>query len=139
MHICTLQLKDIITFKTEVSCHWGLSDPGEIHWYLGFKVKHNRQMQTISINQQVYIESIVERFRLTSARPISTPMEPGVVLMEEQCPELSKSSVGMDKIPYGEAIGSTMGGNDLLTQYSLCGGGACPIYSKNQTVYIGKH
>ena len=35
-------------------------------------------------------------------------MEPGVVLTKEQHPELSKRSVRMDKIPYGEAIRSVL-------------------------------
>ena len=35
-------------------------------------------------------------------------MEPGVVLVKEQHPELSKRSMGVDNIPYGEAIGSVL-------------------------------
>ena len=60
------------------------------------------------INQRVYIDSIIERFRLTNARPITTPMEPGVVLVKEQRPESSKRSMGMDNIPYSEAIRSVL-------------------------------
>ena len=48
----------------------------------------------IFINQQAYIKSIIKRFRLTNARTITTPMEPGVVLVKEQHPELSKRSMG---------------------------------------------
>ena len=40
--ITSKQLKDIVVFKAEVSHHWGLSNLGEIHWYLGFEVKHIR-------------------------------------------------------------------------------------------------
>ena len=62
----------------------------------------------ILINQQAYIKSIVERFRLTNDRLITTPMEPAVVLVKEQFPESSKRSMEMDNIPYGEAIGSIL-------------------------------
>ena len=42
---------DIIRFKSNLSGHWYLNDLGEINWYLGFEVKHNRPAHTISINQ----------------------------------------------------------------------------------------
>ena len=41
--IMSKRLEDIVAFKMEVTHHWGLRDLGEIHWYLGFEVKHNRQ------------------------------------------------------------------------------------------------
>lgn len=42
---------------------------GKIHWYLGFEVICNRTARSISINQQAYIESVLERFNLTDANP----------------------------------------------------------------------
>ena len=74
---------DITKFKTKVSKHWDLTDLGEIHWYLGFEVKCDRSARTVSINQQAYIDSMTEKFKLTNAKPIGTPMEPGAVLTKE--------------------------------------------------------
>ena len=36
--ITSKRLQDIKTFKTEVQCHWDLSDMGKINWYSGFEV-----------------------------------------------------------------------------------------------------
>ena len=66
---------DTMKFKSNVRQHWEITDHGPIQWFLGFEIKRNRESRTISINQCMYIESMVEKFRLTSAKPVSTPME----------------------------------------------------------------
>ena len=95
-------------FKTKVSKHWDLTDLGEIHWYLGFEVKRDRSARTISINQQVYIDSMTEKSKLTNAKFIGTPMEPGAVLTKEQGPMSIMKAMRMRGVPYTEAIGSVL-------------------------------
>jgi Reverse transcriptase (RNA-dependent DNA polymerase) len=46
---------DITKLKSEISQHWEITDGGEMQWYLGFAIKRDRVAQTISINQQAYI------------------------------------------------------------------------------------
>ena len=47
---------------------WEITDHGPIKWFLGFQIKRDRKSRTILINQQAYIDSIVEKFKLTSAK-----------------------------------------------------------------------
>ena len=63
-------------FKHSAADH---SDNGPINWFLGFKIKQNRKNKTLAINQCPYIISLTEKFRLTNAKPINTPMEPNSV------------------------------------------------------------
>jgi hypothetical protein len=57
-----------------------------MHWYLGFEIKRDRVAQTILINQRAYIEAMLNKFRLTNAKPVSTPMESGVHFTKDQGP-----------------------------------------------------
>jgi hypothetical protein len=99
---------DIEKLKEEISRHWDISDKGELSWYLGFEVKQNRAARTISINQYSYIEQMTEKFRLTNAKPVSTPMEPGAQFTKEQGPSTPTQMMRMRNVPYAEAIGSVL-------------------------------
>jgi len=59
---------DAKNFNLEIVKHWEITDHGPINWFLGFQIKRDRKAKSISINQQAYIESMVERFRLTEAK-----------------------------------------------------------------------
>ena len=65
-------------------------------------------MRTIAINQQSYIEGMLEKLSLTSAKPISMPMDSGTKFLNEQCPSTLMQLVKMHGVPYTEAIGSML-------------------------------
>jgi hypothetical protein len=95
-------------FKSNVRKFWEITDHGPIQWFLGFRIKRDREARTISINQQAYIESMVEKFRLTNAKPVSTPMEPGAQFSMDQCPSTLNQTSKMQGVLYSEAIGSVL-------------------------------
>ena len=99
---------DAERFKAEIRCYWEITDHGPINWFLGFEIKRDRDARTISINQHAYIEGIVEKFGLTNARPVSTPMEPGTQLSTDQGPSTTNQLSKMWGIPYAEAVGSVL-------------------------------
>jgi hypothetical protein len=59
--------------KSKVKEFWDITDHGPIKWFLGFQIKRDRKSKTISINQQAYIESVVEKFGLTNVKNVATP------------------------------------------------------------------
>ena len=77
---------DAEKFKLEIAKHWEIMDHGPINWFLGFQIRRDRKARTISINQQAYIESMVEKFRLTGAKRVSTPMEANAQFSVQQSP-----------------------------------------------------
>ena len=95
---------DIQRFKTEIKKHWEMNNNGPINWFLGFQIKRDRNSRTISINQHAYIENMLEKFRLTSAKPVTTPMEPNTQFSIEQSPSTHKQVSQMQGVPYREAI-----------------------------------
>lgn len=108
MAVASKRAEDAERFKSDIRKYWEITDHGPIKWFLGFEIKRNREARTISINQHAYIESMVEKFRLTNARPVSTPMEPGVQFSIDQCPSTINQSSRMHGVPYSEAIGSVL-------------------------------
>ena len=42
-------------FKAKLSKYYNITNLRELHWFLDFKVKYDRVMRTISINQFMYI------------------------------------------------------------------------------------
>ena len=108
MAVTSKRLGDVIKFKSELRRFWEISDKGELSWFLGFEVKRDRAARTISINQQAYIEAMVNKFRLTNAKPVSTPMETGAQYTKDQGPSTPTQERRMRGIPYAEAIGCVL-------------------------------
>jgi hypothetical protein len=108
MALASKRAEDAERFKSEIRKFWEITDHGPIKWFLGFEIKRDRNARMISINQHAYIESMVEKFRLTNARPVSTPMEPGVQFSIDQSPSTLNQSGRMRGVPYSEAIGSVL-------------------------------
>ena len=95
-------------FKSEIRKRWDITDHGPIKWFLGFEIKRDRKSRTISINQRAYIEKMMERFSLTNAKRVSTPMEPNVHFSVDQCPSTVNQMARMKGVPYSEAVGSVL-------------------------------
>ena len=95
-------------FKSKVKEFWEITDHGPIKWFLGFQIKRDRKIRTISINQQAYIDSIVEKFKLTSAKRVMTPMEANAPFSTQQSPLSLKQVECMKGVPYSKAIGSIL-------------------------------
>jgi transposase InsO family protein len=72
---------------------------------LGIHVQRNRKERIITLTQTHYIDSIVEKFGMKDAKPVSTPLDPNVVLKEihPDDPVNEKSSR-----LFAQAVGSLM-------------------------------
>src|SRR3979490_1012877 len=108
MLLTSASITHVNKLKLDLSHYLEISDMGETCWYLGFEIKRDRRAHTISINQRSYLESITNKFQLTNAKPVMTPMEPGMLLSKEQAPQSICHKICMRNIPYAEAIGSIL-------------------------------
>ena len=108
MAVISKRAADAEKFKTEIKRFWDITDIGPISWFLGFQIKRDRKARTLSINQHAYIESLVERFRLTNVKPVSIPMDPNTQYLVEQSPSTPNQVAKMRGMPYSKAIGSVL-------------------------------
>ena len=108
MAVTSKRKADIEWFKSEIKKRWDITDHGPIKWFLGFEIRRDRESRTISINQRAYIERMVEKFSLTNAKKVTTPMEPNVQFSVDQSPSTTNQLARMKGVPYSEAIGSVL-------------------------------
>lgn len=72
----------------------------ELNYFVGLEIKRNRDLKTIFIHQNNYIEQIVERFNLKEAKSASIPADPHTTLTKKNDDE-----EGSIEFPYREAVG----------------------------------
>jgi len=68
------------------------------------KVERDRTARTISMSQEVFIDSILTRFKLTDAAPTTIPLTLGTQLTKADCPTSQAGKDEMAKVPYRELV-----------------------------------
>jgi hypothetical protein len=68
-------------FAEQLKSRFELSELGELSFYLGCRITRDRTHRTTYICQDAYIDQLLERFHLTNADPVDTPMEANHKLM----------------------------------------------------------
>lgn len=73
---------------------------GQVKQYLGMRINIDRNSNVITIDQQHYIEQLLQKFDMSDCNVVDTPMECKL--------DIEKSNVCDDKLPYQKLIGSLM-------------------------------
>ena len=60
--------------KESLCQEFEMTDQGEIHFILGMSLKRNHTARTLSINQEKYLESLLNRFEMEGCKPMPTPL-----------------------------------------------------------------
>jgi Reverse transcriptase (RNA-dependent DNA polymerase) len=95
-------------YKEKINAKYSITNLRPLHWLLGIKVERDRESRVIRLSQTSYINSIIRRFSLNDAKPVTTPMEPGATYSRTECPTDPMDIDQMKRIPYRKAIGSLM-------------------------------
>lgn len=90
----------------ELATHFKLRDLGPTSFLLGIQIIRDRPKRTISLSQRQYIIDILERFKFSDCKPVSTPMEPGLSLVASQSPTSPEDIAYMHTVPYASAVGA---------------------------------
>ena len=56
-----------------IAALWEIRDLGDAGAILGIRITRDRKKRTLSINQSLYIDKLIERFGLGDAKPINLP------------------------------------------------------------------
>ena len=106
--IATKTLQEMKNIKKELASRYNMKDLGELQEILGMKVFRNWEQGTITLSQEKYALDILEKFNMSSLRPVSTPMAHGVSLSKQQSPTTAEEIAIAQKFPYREIVGSLM-------------------------------
>ncbi|THG96936.1 hypothetical protein EW145_g7692 [Phellinidium pouzarii] len=81
---------------------------GPLHFMLGIRFTWNAEMGTVTLDQQAFSKTILERFHMQSAKPASTPLMVGKALTKGDSPVTEEGKAEMQGVPYSALIGSFM-------------------------------
>lgn len=92
----------------ELSKSFAMKNLGPARQILGMKISRDRQNGKLWLSQEKYVEKVLERFNMSKAKPVTTPLAGQSALSTNQCPTSEKDKEEMKKVPYASAVGSLM-------------------------------
>ena len=99
---CDFQENYSSWFESELSKHFKISDCRDLCWFLGMKIV--KEENSIEINQEQYIEKLLERFGLESCKSVETPLAE-IKLTRQDCPqEGSEEQERMKNLDYRNLV-----------------------------------
>ena len=90
-----------------MSDNFKITNLGEPKEFLGIEIKRDRTNNKMFLSQESYIKKILERFRMSDCKPVSTPMVTRH-MKNKTCLIESIKETGEKKFPYREAVGSLL-------------------------------
>ncbi|CAN0919974.1 Retrovirus-related Pol polyprotein from transposon TNT 1-94 [Linum grandiflorum] len=98
----------IARLKKELSKSFAMKDLGPAKQILGMKISRDRRNGKIWLSQEKYIEKVLERFKMSKAKAVSTPLAGHFNLSSKHCPTSEEEKEAMKNVPYASAVGSLM-------------------------------
>ncbi|KAE8735884.1 hypothetical protein F3Y22_tig00000329pilonHSYRG00358 [Hibiscus syriacus] len=108
MLIVAKNMNDVIGLKTLLSQEFDMKDLGAAKKILRMEICRDRDSRKLWLSQRGYVEKMLERFAMSSVKPVSTPLVNHFKLSSEQCPKADKEAEDMAKVPYSNVVGCLM-------------------------------
>ena len=74
--IATKTTEDMQELKQLLQSRLKMKDMGELHYCLGINITHDQVKGTVEMHQKQYIQKMLERYKLSNVKPVSTPADP---------------------------------------------------------------
>jgi hypothetical protein len=99
----------IATFKKDLASQFKFTDLGELKWFLGQTIHHDRVTGTLDINQTKYVNDLMERFEFMADVPDSAvPGDSNKVPTAADCPTTDAAKSEWWRVFYRAVIGSLL-------------------------------
>lgn len=85
-----------------------MKDLGEASSILGIRITRKKELKTITIDQENYVQRILKRFNMEDCNPVTNPLETGLKLSKDMSPTTEEEKAEMKGIPYRQAVGSLL-------------------------------
>ncbi|KAG8481358.1 hypothetical protein CXB51_026131 [Gossypium anomalum] len=92
--------------KAQLSEEFEMKDLGPAKKILGMEILRNRKTSKLYLSQKGYIEKVLCRFNMQSAKPISTPLAAHFRLSSALSPQSDDKIEYMSHVSYSSAVGS---------------------------------
>ena len=101
-------MEEIEIVKQNLKASFEMKDLGPVQRLLGMQIKRDRKRRLITLSQSEYIKETLEKFKMTNAKSVATPIEVGGQLNKDMCPKTNEDVLEMSRVPYRSAVGSVM-------------------------------
>ncbi|KAG8486285.1 hypothetical protein CXB51_019701 [Gossypium anomalum] len=110
MLIATKDKREIKKVKAQLSEEFEMKDLGPAKKILGMEILRDRKASKLYLSQKGkgYIEKVICRFNMQSAKPVSTPLAAHFRLSSALSPQSDDEIECMSHVPYSSAVGSLM-------------------------------
>ncbi|KAG8496414.1 hypothetical protein CXB51_007522 [Gossypium anomalum] len=99
---------EIRKVKAQLSEEFEMKDLGPAKKILGMEILRDRKTSKLYLSQKGYIEKLLCRFNMRSAKPLSTPLAAHFRLSSALSPQSDDEIEYMSHVPYSSAVGSLM-------------------------------
>ncbi|KAG8497793.1 hypothetical protein CXB51_007423 [Gossypium anomalum] len=99
---------EIRKVKAQLSEEFEMKDLGPAKKILGMEILRDRKASKLYLSQKGYIEKVLCRFNMQSAKPVSTPLAAYFRLSSALSPQSDDEIEYMLHVPYSSAVGSLM-------------------------------
>ncbi|KAG8499626.1 hypothetical protein CXB51_006086 [Gossypium anomalum] len=99
---------EIRKVKAQLSEEFEMKDLGPAKKILGMEILRDRKASKLYLSQKGYIEKLLCRFNMRSAKPVSTPLAAHFRLSSALSPQSDDEIEYMSHVPYSSAVGSLM-------------------------------
>ncbi|KAG8503607.1 hypothetical protein CXB51_001802 [Gossypium anomalum] len=99
---------EIRKVKAQLSKEFEMKDLGPAKKILGMESFRDRKVSKLYLSQKGYIEKVLCRFNMQSAKPVSTPLAAHFRLSSALSPQSDDEIEYMSHVPYSSVVGSLM-------------------------------
>ena len=99
---------EIVKLKEKLNGEFEMKGLGPAKRVLGIDIFKNRDKGELFLFQLSYLKKVVERFRMSNSKTVSTPLGHHTKLSIKQCPQSEDEKQEMDSTPYASGVGSIM-------------------------------
>ena len=85
-----------------------MKDLGPAKQIIGMKIIRDRGGKKLWLSQERYIEKVLERFNMSTAKLVVSPLVGHFKLSSKQWPTSENGKQEMKNVPYASAVGSLM-------------------------------
>ncbi|CAM8924307.1 unnamed protein product [Rhodiola kirilowii] len=108
MLIAAKAKSDIQKLKGFLSAEFEMKDLGAAQKILGVEIYRERSQKKLFLSQKSYIQKILSRFGMSSAKSIDTPSAANLRLSSVSTAQSEAEKEYMSRVPYSSAVGSLM-------------------------------
>ncbi|KAL9858560.1 putative RNA-directed DNA polymerase [Arabidopsis thaliana] len=107
MLIAAKQMCDIQRLKDLLSAEFEMKDLGAAKKILGMEILRDKNQNKLFLSQKGYIQKVLNRFGMLSAKPVDTPFAANIHLTMF-APQSEEDKEYMSRVPYANVVGSLM-------------------------------